>query len=64
MKQMLNVKEASVMCGVGISTIYEMVRANQIPHVRMRYRILFHRDVLASWLRGSKEVLNATKNEA
>jgi excisionase family DNA binding protein len=58
MKTTLNVREAAEMCGVCTSTIYDMARAEEIPHVRVRNRIIFHREVLDQWLRsGGNEIL-------
>lgn len=47
----LTVNEAATLIGVSAGTIYTMVRLGQIPHVRVRGRILFHRDVIETWLR-------------
>ena len=52
MKRMMNVYETASFVGVGVATIYEMVRANEIPHTRVRSRILFHPEVIDNWLRG------------
>ncbi|MEN9406608.1 MAG: hypothetical protein RLZ12_892 [Bacillota bacterium] len=54
MKSTFSVKEAAMCCGVSPATIYDMVRANEIPHVRVRRRILFHKDVLNAWLKGTQ----------
>jgi excisionase family DNA binding protein len=51
-KRVLNVQEVAEFCGVSISTIYDMVRTGEIPHTRLRNRILFHCDVIDKWLRG------------
>lgn len=51
----LEVKEVAELIGVSPTTIYNMAREGQIPHVRVRARILFHRDVIESWLRGEQQ---------
>ncbi|MEK3788067.1 helix-turn-helix domain-containing protein [Paenibacillus sp. FSL K6-1230] len=48
----LTVTEAAELIGVSQTTVYTMAREKQIPHTRVRGRILFHRDVIESWLRG------------
>lgn len=50
----LSVKEAAELIGVSVTSIYTMVRENEIPHARVRSRILFHREVIESWLRGER----------
>lgn len=52
MKITLDVKEAAALLGVSTACIYNMVRENQIPHIRIRKRVLFHRDKVESWLKG------------
>lgn len=49
----MTVSETALMVGVSPTTIREMVRQGQIPHVRVRSRILFHADVIDEWLRGT-----------
>ncbi len=51
-KVMLNVSEVAGLMGVHRNTVYKLVNEGQIPCVRVRDRILFHRDVIESWLRG------------
>ncbi|MFF3922597.1 helix-turn-helix domain-containing protein [Paenibacillus lactis] len=48
----LTVAEAAELIGVSQTTVYTMAREKQIPHTRVRGRILFHRDIIESWLRG------------
>ncbi|AZK48707.1 MULTISPECIES: helix-turn-helix domain-containing protein [Paenibacillus] len=48
----LTVTEAAELIGVSQTTVYAMAREGQIPHTRVRGRILFHRDVIETWLRG------------
>lgn len=47
----LTVNEAAELIGVSTTTIYTMARLGEIPHVRVRGRILFHRDSIEAWLR-------------
>ncbi|WP_328804066.1 helix-turn-helix domain-containing protein [Paenibacillus glycinis] len=49
----MTVRELSELLGVSLDSIYSMVKENQIPHVRIRRRILFHREIIENWLRSS-----------
>lgn len=51
----LEVKEVAELIGVSTRTIYNMVGAKQIPHVKARGRILFNRSVIEAWTRGELE---------
>lgn len=51
-KVTLTVSETAKLIGVSQTTIYSMAREGQIPHVKVRGRILFHKDVIEAWLRG------------
>lgn len=46
----INVKDAAEYIGVCTDTIYTMVRENQIPHIKVRRRILFRTDALDQWM--------------
>ncbi len=46
-----SVKEMAQLLGVSMDSIYSMVRENQIPFIRVRRRILFHKEVIDQWLR-------------
>nr|WP_213656262.1 helix-turn-helix domain-containing protein [Paenibacillus vini] len=48
----MTVTETAELIGVSQTTVYAMAREGQIPHARVRGRILFHREVIESWLRG------------
>lgn len=50
MRATLTVREAAERLGVHEDTIYNMVKAKQIPHVRARRRILFRAETLDSWM--------------
>lgn len=51
----LTVNEVALLLGVSTTTIYTMVREGQIPHNRIRAKIVFHRDVIESWLKGEQQ---------
>jgi len=53
-KVTLNVKEIAELIGVSTTTIYAMVREQQIPHVRIRSSIVFHRGTIEAWLGGGQ----------
>ena len=42
--------EAAELLGVGRSTLHRMVRAGEIPHVRIGRRIIFPMAALNAWL--------------
>ncbi|AHN20285.1 helix-turn-helix domain-containing protein [Lysinibacillus varians] len=46
----LSVNEVAGLIGVGKTTIYTMARQNEIPHKKVRGRILFHRQTIEDWL--------------
>jgi excisionase family DNA binding protein len=52
-KAVFTVKELSDYLCVSQDSIYAMVREKQIPSVRIRKRILFHRDSIDSWLKST-----------
>jgi excisionase family DNA binding protein len=52
-KAVFSVMELSDYLGVSTDCVYSMVRENQIPHVRVRRRILFHRHSIDSWIQGN-----------
>lgn len=56
-RQTLTVKEVAVYLGVHQDTIYMMVRKKEIPHVKLRNRILFTRESIDTWLR-EQEYMN------
>lgn len=51
-KVSMNIKEAAELLGVSVSTMYTAVRENNVPHVKIRGRIIFHRETLEKFLRG------------
>ncbi|MGG0644282.1 helix-turn-helix domain-containing protein [Sporosarcina gallistercoris] len=62
-KIVLTVKEVSELLNASTATVYTMVRLNEIPHSRIRAKIVFHRPTLEDWLaKGGveqKEAVNA-----
>ncbi|MGE7546072.1 helix-turn-helix domain-containing protein [Sporosarcina newyorkensis] len=50
----LTVNEVAALIGVGMTTIYTMVRQEEIPHKKVRGRILFHRGTIEKWLSGEE----------
>lgn len=51
----LDVKEVAQMLNVSKYTIYTMCREGEIPHFKVRGRILFNKDVVIAWTRGEYE---------
>jgi len=51
----LDTSEVSKLLGVSRTTIYTMARESQIPHFKVRGKILFNRDVIEAWTRGEYE---------
>lgn len=50
-----NVKEAAEYLGVCVDTIYTMVRRREIPHFRLRRRIMFSKSAINDWIREQEE---------
>ncbi|PEP85321.1 helix-turn-helix domain-containing protein [Bacillus toyonensis] len=46
----LTVKEVAELLDVSLTTVYSMTRMNEIPHARIRGKILFHRSTVETWL--------------
>lgn len=55
-KLVLTVKEVAELLGVSTTTIYTMARENEVPHFKIRGRIMFNRDLVESWTRGEHEM--------
>nr|WP_307606792.1 helix-turn-helix domain-containing protein [Paenibacillus sp. V4I9] len=49
--KIFSVIELADYLGVSMDCIYAMVRERQIPHVRIRRRILFHRELIEEWIK-------------
>ncbi len=58
----LDVNEVSKLLGISLTTIYTMVRENQIPHVKIREKIMFNRGVIEAWTKGEVESPNEAAN--
>jgi len=54
--------EISKLLGVSRATIYTMVREEQIPHFKVRGKILFNRSVIMAWTRGEHETTAEAAN--
>lgn len=50
-KIVLTVKEVAELLSVSTATIYTMARQNEIPHFKIRGRIMFNRDLIEAWTR-------------
>lgn len=51
--------EVAKLLGISRTTIYSMIRNEEIPHARIRGKILFHKPTIEKWL-----IDGATKNKA
>jgi len=51
----LSVEEVANALGVSKTTIYSMARQKEIPHTKVRGRILFHRPTIEHWLINNTE---------
>lgn len=49
-KMTMTVSEIAEELQVSTTMIYTMVRQNEIPHIKVRGRILFHRATIEKWL--------------
>ncbi|MFS0555057.1 helix-turn-helix domain-containing protein [Brevibacillus sp. 179-C9.3 HS] len=56
MQKVYSVTSIAEYLNVSTDSIYAMVREKQIPHVRIRKRILFHMDIIEEWLKNQHEV--------
>lgn len=48
----LTVNEVAEMLGTSTATIYSAVRKSEIPHFKVRGKILFNREVVEAWTKG------------
>lgn len=46
----LTVNEVAELIGVSTGTIYTMARLKEIPHKKVRGRVLFHKETIENWL--------------
>ncbi|MBY6276800.1 helix-turn-helix domain-containing protein [Symbiobacterium thermophilum] len=56
-RKTLTVQEVAEYLGVHRDTIYAMVRQKQIPHFRIRRRILFSREAIDAWIREQESTI-------
>lgn len=54
-KLTLSVDEVASELGVSRTTIYTMARHKEIPHIKVRGRILFHKPTIEQWLIANTE---------
>lgn len=54
-RKTLTAHEIAQYIGVHVDTIYTMVKQKQIPHVRVRRRILFSVETIDAWIREQEE---------
>ncbi|MEN2466060.1 helix-turn-helix domain-containing protein [Ornithinibacillus sp. JPR2-1] len=60
-RRTLTVKEVANYLGVHTDTIYTMVKLKQIPHLKLRNRILFTKDSIDLWVQD--EAKKSLENE-
>lgn len=46
----LSVIDVAEILGLSTATVYLLVRNNEIPHKKLRGRIIFHRETIEKWL--------------
>lgn len=51
----LTVNELAELLGVSTTTVYTMVRLGEVPHTRIRSKIVFHRPTIERWVSGEAE---------
>jgi excisionase family DNA binding protein len=56
-RKTMNVQEVAEYLGVHQDTIYTMVRQKQIPHFRIRRRILFNQVSIDAWIEKQETML-------
>lgn len=57
----MTVKETASYIGLHTDTIYDLVRENQIPHIRLGRKILFTKEALDAWI---IEQVNSPKTQS
>ena len=53
MGQLLTVKDVAVMMGISCGQIYALVRAKQLPAVKIGSLVRFDRNVLTEWIKAN-----------
>lgn len=64
MSQKFDVPGLADYLGVCTDTIYTMVREKQIPHARVRRRIIFSRETIDAWIREQEAKSMIVEDEA
>lgn len=59
----LTVSEAASLIGVSDMTVYTMVKLKEIPHVRIRNKILFYRPIIERWLMDGGTIKETVRGE-
>lgn len=54
-RKTLTPQEIAAYIGVSTDTIYTMCKQKQIPYVRIRRRIFFHKETIDKWMRDQEE---------
>lgn len=54
-RKTVTAQEVADYIGVHLDTIYTMVRQKQIPHFRVRRRILFSLETIDAWMREQEQ---------
>jgi len=49
-RETLSVKEAAIYIGVSKDLIYQLVKENKLPHLKLGRRILFRKNTLDTWM--------------
>lgn len=53
-RQTITVKEAAEYIGISKDLVYQLVRENQLPHLKLKRRILFRKTVLDKWMQNQE----------
>lgn len=59
--EVMTVNEIALFLHCSTSNIRNMVKANEIPHFRLGYRIYFNKETITQWLR-NKEMQSLNGN--
>ncbi|WP_117170044.1 helix-turn-helix domain-containing protein [Paraliobacillus sediminis] len=57
-REIITVKEVSLYLGVHPDTIYDMTSQKEIPHFKMRSKILFSKKSIDNWIKDQEKKLN------
>lgn len=58
----MTVKEMASYLGIHLDTVYKMARAGEIPHYRLRSKILFSKEAVDEWIKEQQNQTNANRN--